>query len=331
MPDRPELNSLLNECTDGVRYLMARGISDWDAAETYVGGAIVRDSVDGFLYVLEFASPTGTRPGLDTAHWSRYFARIRARPDQHQEPIVTWINARGLQRWGLGHRGYPAGQVYQWNENWDLPFAAQFGSTARWLANTNSGAIAILDPGNIGLQAPLFRTVRCNPPTGSAGPTFIGKNVAAELFTNDDMDVEIETPVAMGTVGANRTLVQFGIGVGFNTSPGVFFSKGQGDTNWQIVSASIPTTIDTGVPPVANTYQRLKIELTGVNCVDSGNARVNFYIDGALVGHIDNPIPNGQSLIPFFGASTQTTGGASVFTCCGPMRYRSNLFPGNVF
>jgi hypothetical protein len=334
IPTRAEVNALINELTRAERYLMQTGISDWDAAETYVINDQVRDATSGLFYKLTSTSGiTATRPGLLPNNWAPMHDVLRAIPGDFVTPLVAYQSALRNRGWGVDALALPAGQVRESIENWDLPLAAQFGASARWTSNLNGGTVDILTPGTVSgtaVRSPRFHAVRAMPPTGSAAATFIDKNTNCEVFMDDDLRVSLEVAVALSAIGANRTLVRFGLmDAMVGDTRGVSFGKGQADTNWKINSPEV-LTFDGLVPPVANTYQRLRIELLGAN-QNNGTSIANFKIDGTLVGHLDNPVSNGAQLRPIFGAITQTTGGAAVAACFGPMRLRGNMFAGDVF
>src|SRR3990172_2930373 len=69
-PPRGFVNWLFNYVMNGVLYLARRGISDWDALETYVVGDKVIDT-DLRTYEMIATVAAGTAPQLDPTHWSR--------------------------------------------------------------------------------------------------------------------------------------------------------------------------------------------------------------------------------------------------------------------
>jgi len=67
---RGHLNWLINKLHQGLRYYMAQGMPAWDASEgQYAVGSVVYYSVTNKFYRLHTASPAGTAPSVDTAHW----------------------------------------------------------------------------------------------------------------------------------------------------------------------------------------------------------------------------------------------------------------------
>lgn len=70
---RGHLNWLFNKVHSGLRYYMSRGLPEWDATEAqYAVASVVQ--YNGAYYRLATASPAGTAPDVDTAHWSSFFA-----------------------------------------------------------------------------------------------------------------------------------------------------------------------------------------------------------------------------------------------------------------
>lgn len=68
-PSRQRFNWLLNFLANGVRYLMQRGIAEWDIDEDYPQYARVQNG--GFSYIALVAN-LGIEPGTDPATWERW-------------------------------------------------------------------------------------------------------------------------------------------------------------------------------------------------------------------------------------------------------------------
>lgn len=115
----------------------------------------------------------------------------------------------------------------------------------------------------------------------------------------DQVVAIVEIPVYLTAIGANGV----DVGFGFTQSPDTnnpagsdtwcMFIKESADTNWQAKAAngSGATTVDTGVPPVVNTWQQFRLEFHGASTpvgVANGDATVLFYIDGELVATISD-------------------------------------------
>lgn len=109
---------------------------------------------------------------------------------------------------------------------------------------------------------------------------------------------------ALSNVGANDVTAQISIqnltGANFG---GAMFKKASTDTNWQCVTndGAASTTTDSGVPPVANTFQRFEIRAYGVT-------RVEFYIDNVIVATNTTHINTTLAMLPsVYSVSTNNT------------------------
>lgn len=68
-PSRQKFNWLLNFLANGVRYLTARGVADWDSGETYaIGSVCIGD--DNKLYKSLQASNSNKQPSTQAAWWA---------------------------------------------------------------------------------------------------------------------------------------------------------------------------------------------------------------------------------------------------------------------
>lgn len=69
-PSRQRFNWVLRYCMNGVRYLTRRGLSDWDAAETYaIGDRVVGPT--GLTYE-SLTTNTNKTPAANPSHWRRW-------------------------------------------------------------------------------------------------------------------------------------------------------------------------------------------------------------------------------------------------------------------
>lgn len=68
-PPRQFFNWILNWLMNGVRYLSRAGISDWDSAEQYVIGDIVRDPVNVSLYQSLQTGGVNVAPHTNSTYW----------------------------------------------------------------------------------------------------------------------------------------------------------------------------------------------------------------------------------------------------------------------
>lgn len=70
-PSRQKFNWLLNFLANGVRYLMTRGIADWNTGETYAVGALVIGD-DGQLYRSLQNGNSGNMPSSSPTYWDLF-------------------------------------------------------------------------------------------------------------------------------------------------------------------------------------------------------------------------------------------------------------------
>ena len=131
----------------------------------------------------------------------------------------------------------------------------------------------------------------------------------------------IEIDIAMSAVGANNATVIAGLS---NDTTGNFkgalFWKASANTNWQCKTddGAATTTQDSGVPPVVDTWQTLRIDLYGSG--SSGGLRAEFYINGSLVKTNTTNVYNGSSGLVARVGLLDTSAGANTtnFRIGGP-------------
>jgi hypothetical protein len=337
IPTRAEINALINELTRAERYLMQAGISEWDAAETYVVGDLVRDPGDGLHYRLMTTAgiDNSQQPHNQDGNWARWGHALRGSPGDWDTEIVSYHDARNAnRRWGIDHFGFPGGQVIQWDEEWPYSDAGTFGGDLRWGTSTFGGTVGTHNVGTTGTNSRFFRSVLVTPDNTTTTSTYAIKKFATCL-SNNDLALTIQCPLAFSAVGSNSILGFFGIG---NNEPvagtnGIWVFRASGSTNWSLRASggSGGSTVDTGVAPAANVYQRMKLIFVGANASDNGIARVSLLINGILVAHIDNPLAADAPLVPIFGANQLVTVGSPTSIAFGPIHYRQNMFPDDVF
>jgi hypothetical protein len=357
-----DFNWLFNYVINGVRYLCARGMSDWDAAETqYVTGAQVREPLDGSYWVLIGTATTGLAPHSDTTNWQRWFDSPFARGLSWTREIISWKNARGQRRFGVDHFGYPNGQIIQWDENWDQnnlssgswiaadvtypitadeTFSYGIGKWA-WRASCTGAS-----EGRIRTMAPTnqrwHRVLRISFPAPSGGIIECGLlDVAATSVFSDDMAITLDWNAEIngsGTTGGDTIVMGFRCdNQRINAiNDGMFFIKGTSDTNWQCrcITAGVPQSFDSGVSAGTTAYHRFRIAALGSSVNDNASREVRFFIDDTNVGVITSRIPVSSGtdlrLEPVFGGFS---GAASdvISLDIGPVRYRQNSMGPNVF
>ncbi len=145
----------------------------------------------------------------------------------------------------------------------------------------------------------------------------------------DDLCVAVELDLRLDAVGANGVDVHVMWGAS-DVAAHVGLVKRSTDTNWFMsVDGGSPTRTDTGVPPVVNVFQTLRVEYFGANTpigVANSTAPVaRFYIDDVLEGEIsDANVPDSSDFDPRLairnlGDGTGPVGDHEVQV--GPVRY----------
>jgi hypothetical protein len=357
VPVRPPLgffNWLFWFLTKGIRYFMSRGLPQWISGETeYTPGSVVFNG-DFYHWMLVnggTATP-GTNPDADTTNWSRLNMRDRANLADYGKEAGVWRNYRGQRRQGFDYWGNLNGNVVSWDEQWDdiaLLSVTTAGQTdgARWSANLIAGtgsAVVEHQPQYTAGSNNGYRFLGITAPT-TGGRAEIQRNGAGftAVFT-DDITVGMFWPFLL-TVGAttNCTFIM-GFNAGNthvdNLANAAYVYKSPTDTNWQFVSVSggvASSPVDTGIAASSGTVHRAGLVLEGANQVDSGGiAKAKLLIDGSIVGTITTHLPYttggagaGLQLSPIFGSVTTATASERELLV-GPVRYRQNMFPGDV-
>lgn len=267
-----------------------------------------------------------------------WLKKPRAKVGAWAQAIRTYLNARLQKRGYINHQGYPMGRFLSREENWDELGNGTAWPTASllngWIAVPGTGAVAVRGPTNSAPAQPSFASLKLTPPTGAATSSVITR--IGSCVPNNDLAITMAWDAALSAIGANRTLFVMGMLEASSSATlptiawGAYFSKANGDTNWQctVKGNAGTTTSDSTVPPVANTWQNFSIEIAGANSSDNSAGTVIFKIDGAIVATIAydvSAIPtSGDPWIETFDTLTTTTGGAAVSLYVGPEKYRQN-------
>lgn len=175
-------------------------------------------------------------------------------------------------------------------------------------ADTNT-SITVRPPDNVTFRSPFPHAdlTVLNAAVNQGCSVFSNSSTAsAQLIGQLDNVVAVyEVAVCMLAVGANGV----DVGVGLLEVPNlnnpstadasVIFIKESGDTNWQaqVCNGSAITEVDTGVPPVADSWQLLRAEFHGASTpvgVSNASATARFFIDGVQVAEITGAnVPSG--------------------------------------
>lgn len=91
-PSRQRFNWILNFCANAVRYLVRRGIADYDAAETYAVDDIVRGDVNGLIYRSLQANNINHPPSTSPTWWDTPLVKTPAIADNTTRIATTaWV------------------------------------------------------------------------------------------------------------------------------------------------------------------------------------------------------------------------------------------------
>lgn len=322
IPAHGDHNWLFNLMTNAARYFSLRGVSNWDSTETgYVAGDVCKSS-DGAIYVLVGTPTTGLAPQSDRPNWSRWLVRDR------------W----GYQRdrrvsWDQGFASIEAASNL-------FPLFSTLGPVRWGVGSTVTSGIASVTCGVVRAVSRLQSLAAIVGPGGAADHTTLF-TLDSQLDFRDDNVPVLDLDVALGTVGANGCDVWVGIGKGDPFASGgadwyCAFIKRAADTNWQIQTkggGSAGSITTTGVPPVANTLQRLRVEMAGANRADTGGNVCRFFINGTQVGGNQTANLPSSSTNPecrvFAGVLNNSTAGRALYV--GDAKFRSNTWAADAF
>jgi hypothetical protein len=360
-PARPgyrQFNWLFNHAMNGIRYLARRGIADWDSAETYAVGDLVRDTYSQGLPsalgggsvsrsniyrarggmsvgVPPSAGMLGTPPTWDIVHES-----LAAILGDYTRNIQELRNARNMVRWGVDHMGFTFGPFLSWDENfdrWGYNIGGSGGAVPAgdvWTALNTGGSILALPPGAPDPLAgghfwPLWPRMDFAPPTVSATGATLWRHGTCYPNTSD-LGVSLRWKALMTANGTNRTRILQGLvdarsSAGTTPGYGAWFSKASTDTNWQCNVNG--TVVNSGVAPPANAWQDFRIEIIGANVDDNSAGKVLFFIDESCVANVATVVSSlagafTDPLSACFTAVTTTTGGAAVHYSVAAAKYR---------
>jgi hypothetical protein len=306
-PSRGFFNWVLHFAANGIRYLSKFGIVDWDAAETYSAGAIVRDTYteNSFTrrsYFQAIGTPTTTAPHLDTTNWAIILELPIAQSLNHAREIMSWRNSNGKRRFAVNHLGFPGGKLLRWSEDWSSttdPLTATSSGTgtlkARWLTTVlGTGAgMSLTGPSAIVLSqsACMLQNISTGatvPQTDHIESTPILLNDGASSFSwACDAGTLAATlwdhnEVAIGVQGATSQSIN-DTWRNAGTATGLAFFAVPGTSTWQAyvkASGGSSSVFNTGVT-VDGAIHRFAIHYQGVG--DGGTATAAFFIDGVLV------------------------------------------------
>jgi len=288
------------------------------------------------------------------------------------QAIAAFKSAQLFTRFGIDHHGFPAGQIIQWDENWDdltaqvadltVSSSGNFGT--HWLYQVTNpvgpGGTTLFSGGSTHVGGgpspyPSSRIIMTVPTVGGpvlsvaavqramapvalepSGATVISMHWD-QMTTDAGLNNSSAGQVAMGLAASSifGSTAVFASAGGLNPI-GAAFMGGQGvatRTTWSAYVNNNGTIqlFDTGVDcNTPGVRRRFRIDVIGAAVSDDGISRVLFWIDGALVSSqaIDLAGAGGIDPRPFFRLWGE---GGAVGSNFGPVRFRANLWSGDVF
>lgn len=157
-PSRQYFNWVLNHATNGVQYLIKRGISDWDTAETYSVGDVVQSG--SVLYQSAVASNTGNTPSAVSTQWAPLSTATAANGNNSTQVATTAFVHNNYVPLGA-----PVSSLSGLVSNGQVPFSA----VQQW-----QGSLAI-----------NFGQITSFPSSAAATPsTFAVRDASGFLFAN---------------------------------------------------------------------------------------------------------------------------------------------------
>jgi hypothetical protein len=360
-PPRGFMNWLFKWTTQAGRYLLSRGVSDWDATEDqYSSGSIVRRLFVGVgtYWVCVGTPTTALAPESDLTNWQLWLSSPIATAGAYNQDIFAWRNEVQQRRFSISHPGFPTGNFVQWQELWD-------GPDAYWqqdnIVNVNLGRWHLGCPGGGGFESANphyatlgnglidfyndgYRFLRVKSTTSAVGGTpgsgTTSINPATGCYTTvfgDDTTIAMEWTFGMPT-GSNQSNLTYVMGLVCNGEPlnainnGAYFAADASDGHWYYITkgGGLNTTNLSGVLRAEGTTHRAAIVLMGKNQSGDAAGKAVFLIDGETIATVATTLPYGLPIGPAFGvrASSNTAPGGEMLV--GPVRFSHSQAPGDV-
>jgi hypothetical protein len=362
VPVKPPLgffNWLFWFLTMGVRYLLTRGVADWDASEdSYSTGAFVQ-ATDGKIYKLTGTATAGTQPQSDLSNWQLWVASPIAAIAQYASEIWAWKNENRQRVFGVSPEGLPAGCYDDWFENWmgadSAPINTGTGNFfGAWNYRVITTASSPLPSAYVQAPGAYASDLTTNPFGSLLALYAFGEAPSADLAIVEsrkpfvkvtDSVLVMETRICLarnGGSGVKESNSGFAVGFGDGTlvsgsntgtdvpcAYGAWIRSNGSDTNWEVFTKD-GSTVDASLGPAfaVDTPVRWRVVIVGANAPADLTPRVLHFINGILVAnHAVNLV--GKMLSPFFRATA--TQGESLVLKAGRLRLQARLDLGDQF
>lgn len=293
-----------------------------------VGTATFKMSTDGGLTYgtlqTTAASMTDATTGITLAFSGSFTANGTATFFNVFMPQALWLDSAGNIRHVIDHNGYPMGRRREFREEWNIdptPGSSSVTTNATWyfagrwfseIFGTGANISAGIDAFGNGFG----RYASLNTSTPNSNIVILTSQ--PWMIYQTWLTLVCEFTVAC-VQGANNQTLQIGLGDGSGNASAaanaIWFTKTSAQTNWQAttMSASSSNSIDTGVAPVTDIFQRMRIEFHGsgtpIGTAAGGNCAL-FFINEALVAATKTDVPaTGAGLWMNFDMTATNTAG----------------------
>lgn len=322
------------------RYLVQRGITDWDTNEdSYDVGDIVRDITDKKFYVLRSAATVAVEPHTDPA-WELWLASPNGLSGDFVKAVWAWGNSKRHAGHIINHQGILDGRILTIEEDWIDVGGETKGiapDTGPWFGRWNFGIFG--QGGNV-FASPPATDLGASPWGPRAGVTIIGGafpfaqssaiiemcrgvmfggsaylSMEAALSVNPNGAGTIDTADTFSFGFSNGTLVAAASVAPCDTAAmasnaGAYLVKLTGGTNWTVVSRPVGgggASTTTGVTVALGSPLRYRVEVVHSGAADDSAVHVIHYINGAIVANHAVDM-SGAMLTPFLRTAGQYSG-----------------------
>jgi len=359
IPSRGEFNFEQNRYDEAANYLMQRGITDWASDETdYDVGDIVRGSDNTFYQLIGTATP-GTAPTADTGNWYACLRPPHALLTETEADLIQlpFRNANGFMISGKDHRGFDAGRIMNFRENWTDGGAATRTATAakaHWFGPwstgiDNSGGLAGT---GISLPGPYDPDLTTRPRGSLLLVNAFGQSVNAvsivetsrPIIKMSQASMCLEFAFSLNGASGPQGTSGFSVGLGDGTlaanrtlsgpaddalAYGAWIEAFPGQANYLVASkpqGGSVTYEDTGIAVARDAPQLYRCVVVGTSDSDDGAARVFHIMNGLEVANHAVSLQN-RLLSPYI--RTFGNAGEVCEIAVGPMRAQARLVFGN--
>jgi hypothetical protein len=298
-----------------------------------VGAAKFKVSVDGgTTYGAEqttSASMTDATTGITLAFAGTLTLNGTAQFHSAYSAMAAFADAGGKVRALFDHLGYPAGRRSEWREEW--LYAATFSTTGSNVYNnvwnvvlSGTGPSLIPTNGFATSGNYLGKTMSFN--TGTTAGATLNLNRSGLAFGCTFGAIVLETEVAFSVIGASSNATwQFGFGDTSTLTGGnnyFYVRKAGTETTFKLIcknNGGSITTVDTGVAPVANTINTIRLVWLG-SATFMGATTILLFIDGKLKAAVqDATVPNQAAVAILCLIGSTIANGVSEIMNMGPL------------